>query len=267
MRAVHLASLPPRSYGRFVCSGAGLNEWNCVKARRDVEPREPGRRLGADRAETPRFHGETHGLDLGRDPLDLDQAAPVERLDGGVLLHAGLAHFVYHDLDEFLRRYGLVRPRRIDLGLEVVAPVLAAKRIEFGKRREALAIDRFLLGQPPAVLRLGIEPADIEALEFVEREADQSWPRRLDPFAVGIAYQIRVQPRIVAQHHDAVSSDAEIAFEGDRSQRHGLTERRQRVLRRQAAAASVCLQVECRSRYRAQRPEDAGGRHQPNCPQ
>ena len=64
---------------------------------------------------------------------------------------------------------GLVRPRRIGLDLDVEAHRRGNGRIDLGQRREALAVDRDLLGEHAAVGRSGIDPADVVALELGQR--------------------------------------------------------------------------------------------------
>jgi hypothetical protein len=143
---------------------------------------------------------------------------------------------------------------RVELGLDVEAhrrvAGLAGQREDVGEGRYALPVRRLLLGEARGVRRARFEPAHVVAEELVPGQREDRGSGRRHPRAGGIAREVGVEPLVVADDHDAVAGHARVQLERADAQGQGAREGGQRVLRREAARATVALEVEGARRRR-----------------
>ena len=234
--------------------------------RRVVEPAQPGRRPSAGplhRIEVGALDGEARGGDLGRQLPGLDQAAPVERLQRAAGLGLGRADVRDGQPCEgggVEREIGL---GRIGLDLDVETNAGCGLREELGQGREALAVDRLLLGVLLAVFAGRVHATDVIALEVVEGQRADGRSGGREPLPVRSARQVGIEQRVVADDDDAVAGHREVGFERRDAEILRHLEPGQRVFGCEPARAAMALQVERRCQPGTSRPDCAGERCDP----
>ena len=90
-----------------------------------------------------------------------------------------------------------------------------------------------------------VDAADIEHLQFAERQRLDQRAARCQPAALCIARDRRVQRRIVRDHDDAVGGDRGVHLERRHADLQRTLERGQGVFRLVPARAAMALQIEC----------------------